>query len=181
MTKTNIRKLLGIIAVLITAIQVQAGFFSNLDYKLHSLSSKHRIDNIIITGNFVKSRLLAELIQRKTKQPILLASPNESGGQEFFYMPYGEQAYPLTSDDLVEFIDLANPKQVIVLGDERYVPENVIRQVDVRQNMIKISSPNWAKNAETLADLFQYRKLPTYYLQYLQQIESSLTVQGYMP
>ncbi len=141
-----------------TCLPAAAGLLSKMNYMLHSWPPDHRVKKLIVTGNYVKPRILAELVQHQTKNPILLVSPGESGNNLYF-LPYGPEAMPLDEEECVEFIELVNPKQVLLLGDSRYVPDSISEKIQRQVSSVRVNSSNWAKNAKTLSDMFMYQNL----------------------
>ena len=122
-------------------------------------SGRIKATSFIIAGNFVESRLLAELAQYYSKQPILVISPDVDGGDQLFFMPASNNAAPAGPDEFMEIIDHVNPKRIIVLGGEKYVPPKFIDQARSKYSVITLDSDNWSKNAQTLGELLGIRKL----------------------
>ncbi len=155
---------------------VMGGMLSRLDYMLHSWPPEHRVKQLVVTGNYAKSRLLAELVQHHTKQPVLLVSPARQGN-ELYFLPYGPEAIKLQQKDLVEFVELVNPKELLFIGDNSFVPEKTVNKLKDRMPSIRVSSGNWAQNARTLASMFKYRKLPDKFARYYDKLsQKSRTV-----
>jgi len=157
--RTGLVPSLLLVGVLVSST-ASAGLLSKIK---DAFASKHRASTLIVAGNYVRSRLLAELIQRKIKQPILLVTEKQGGTYDIYYMPYGPDAVSLERDNLVEFTDLLNPKRIVVIGDSTYVPTEIVSLFEDRFPSVKVDSPNWAKNAESLATLFRYRSLPRHF------------------
>ena len=70
-----------------------------------------RIEILIVTGNYVQSRVLAEVIQYATKQPILLLPTGNEKDIMYFLGPKME-ALEIEETDYVQLIDFLQPKKV---------------------------------------------------------------------
>jgi hypothetical protein len=126
-------------------------------------------DMLIITANYAKPRLLAELVQMKKNHPILLISPEQNGDQ-IFYMPEYPDARLIPNDKLIDFLAVLSPKQIVVLGDENYVPTSYVKTIRNRYPLVLITGEDWVKNAKALADTVDYSKLVDLYREYLGQL-----------
>ena len=168
------------LAVTVTA---EAGFLSKLNVFKY-WSGKSRVDTLMVTGNYAKSRLLAELVQSKTKQPILLIEPG-TRGEEMYFLPAAPEALAVEKAKLVEFVDfLLQPQdqqrarkhkqgRVVFIGDADFVPQEFVDTLRDRFPTFIVASDNWQNNAEALAKLFRYRKLPQHYGDLLAQLAAA--------
>jgi len=109
------------------------------------------ITTLIVIGNYRKPRLMADIIQAETFQPILLI-PADSDGKIFF-MPAKDTTMEVEFDDLRTFIQYLKPEQIVVLGDERYVPKKYLKQIDPKQTVISITNKSWRKIAAMAQDV----------------------------
>ena len=126
---------------------------------------EHGADTLIVTGNYVRPRLLSELIQRKTKDPILLISGN--GNNRVFYLSVDRDApLEIKGGSYVEFIQLLNPRRLVVLGNDAVVPARIVDVFKDRFPTMTITGTNWGVNAEAAANLFEYKNLPNHYAYY---------------
>lgn len=163
----------GLVAFFAVAcVRTEAGFFSKLNV-FRNWSSKDRIETLIVTGNYGKSRLLAELAQHKGEHPIVLISPEGDGMDELFFLPKGPEAMAFESAKYVEFVDFLHPKRVVFLGDASYVPASYVDMVRDRYPTVVLNSEDWTRNAEALAVLIDYKKLPKQYSKYLITLEAA--------
>ena len=126
-------------------------------------------DMLVITANYAKPRLLAELLQLKKDHPILLISPEQNGDQ-IFYMPEYPDARLIPNDKLIDFLAVLSPKQIVILGDENYVPTSYVKTIRNRYPLVLITGEDWIKNAKALADTADYPKLVDRYREYLGQL-----------
>lgn len=123
-------------------------------------------DTLMITANVVNARLLAELAQLRTKQPILLFSPDVDGTQQIFYLAPGEKATSIGEDKFVEMVDFINPKRVIILGSNDFVPNAVVDRIRQRYSIIILDSTDWDKNAQALGEWLDHSALLKQYREY---------------
>ncbi len=126
-------------------------------------------DVLMVTANYAKPRLLAELAQLKKGHPILLVSP-EQGGDQLFYMAKYPEARLIPKEKLIDFLAVISPKQIIVLGDEKYVPKKYVTTMRNRYPLSLITGEDWIKNAKALSDAINYKKLVEKYREYLGQL-----------
>ena len=162
---------------------VEAGFLSKLNV-FQYWSGKSRVDTLMVTGNYAKSRLLAELVQSKTKQPILLVEPG-TRGEEMYFLPAAPEALAVEKAKFVEFVDfLLQPQdqkrarrhkqgRVVFIGDTDFVPQEFVDTLRDRFPTFIVASDNWQNNAEALARLFKYKKLPQHYSDLLAQLAAA--------
>ena len=149
--------------------EARAGFWSRFN-PFARLRSKQQVETLLITGNFGKSRILAELAQAKKKHPILLISP-EADGDRIFFLPTAPEAASVAPDRFREFIEFLQPKRVVILGDERYVPERYTDELRGRFPLVVVDGEDWRKNATALGGVLGYRRLARRYEPYLQKWE----------
>ncbi len=159
-------------AGLVMTSGANAGLWSRLT-ALNPWSRKNRPHTLIVTGNFGKSRVLAELVQFKTGQPILLVSPDGSGQDSLYFLPKGTDAMALGTDEFVEFVDFLQPEQVVFLGDASYVSPSYIDALGDRFPVLIVKSQDWVQNARALGSIMKCRRLPRHYSRYLLQLEAA--------
>lgn len=135
-----------------------------------------RAHTLMITGNYLDSRLLAELAQHRTKQPILLISPDGYQNYQLFYMPPGGRAPSEPKEKFLELIEFINPKRIVILGDFEFVPQEFIDQIQTKYAVIIINSKDWEKNAKSLGQLLKQPKLHRMYVDYRSRMQESKSV-----
>ena len=133
-----------------------------------------KASSLMITGNFIDSRLLAELAQYYSKQPLLVISPDVDGGHQLFFTPATKKAMAISPDEFTEIIKYVNPKRIIVIGSDSYVPMKFVDQVRDSKDysIITLDSDNWKQNATALGELLKIEKLPTLFEEYKKNIDS---------
>jgi hypothetical protein len=128
------------------------------------------INTLVITGNYLKPRLLAELIQVESKQPILLL-PSQPGGMVFF-LPSNETAMEVDSANFAKFLKFANPKRIIIIGDESFVPESYARQINPNLTVWRVKNKDWKQVAADAEDLLRLNNLSRDFNRLSDQIDS---------
>jgi hypothetical protein len=135
-------------------------------------------DVLVVTGNYLKPRLLAEMIQQRNGAPILLFSPAADGGTRVFFMPPGgADAVEIGLAGVPEFVKNLNPKKAVVLGDTRYVPEasqEAVKACVPADGFIPFVDGDWAGNAKTITGLLKLKGLDARYARRLQDIDGVL-------
>ena len=108
-------------------------------------------DTLIVTGNYAEPRLLAEVAQFKTKQPLIIISP-EADGDHIYYMPYKQkEAMELSQAEYTEFIEtMLRPKRIVFLGGEEMIPGNYVETVKKNYTSLVLKGEDWERNAKQL-------------------------------
>jgi hypothetical protein len=151
---------------------VSAAVFANSwdgPYKPNKGPDKE-INTLVITGNYLKPRLMAELIQVEAKQPILLL-PSQPGGMIFF-LPSNDTAMEVDSANFAKFLKFANPKRIILIGDERYVPESYAKQINPNLTVWRVKNNDWKQVAADAEDLLRLNNLSRDFNRLSDQIDS---------
>jgi hypothetical protein len=131
-----------------------------------------RADILIVTSNHIKSRMLAESIQSYTKQPVLLLPTGNETEDMFLLLPDGESD-EIDRDDFVRFVDFLQPRNVLFLGDENYVPSEFIEEIKDVVGSWSVAGNNWELIAFSVGDMLKLKNLGFDYLVYLNQLDSS--------
>jgi hypothetical protein len=103
------------------------------------------VNTLVIIGNYRNPRLMADIIQAETNQPILLVPAGSDG--KIFFMPAKDTTMSIEFDDLRDFIKYLKPERIVVLGDERYVPKKYLKQIAPSQTVISVTNKSWKKIA----------------------------------
>jgi len=149
-----------------TALTSSAGLLENMQKGLGDIvdfvtpyrGPKKDIVTLIITSNYVKSKMLAELIQFDTKQPYILLPA--AGQDKIFFCPaHGRKPQEIKEDKLARFIKFVNPRQILVLGDKTYVQENYLKMIDEHQTLWVVSNRNWNQTALSVGKLLNLSNL----------------------
>ena len=168
MKKRNVVKVaMFVILVVVSLTPVYAGSWNwQRPYKM----PEKNVNTLIVIGNYRIPRLMADLIQSETKQPILLI-PSDTDGKIFF-MPAKDQTMPVEFDDLTDFIKYLKPGKIVVLGDKRYVPERYLNAIDPSQTVISITNKSWKKISDTTSRILDLTYLKRRFADYEAKIKS---------
>ncbi len=135
-------------------------------------SGRVKASSLIVVGNYVEPRLLAEIAQYYSKQPILVISPDADGSYQLFFMPTISKATTDNADQFLEIVKHVNPKRIIVLGNEKYVPATFIDQARANYSVITLDSDDWSKNAVALEEILKVGKLKANFESYMVNIKT---------
>jgi len=105
---------------------------------------------------------LAELIQRRTKQPILILPTGEERSS-IYVLSYNQQAMEIKRDEYQEFVELLHPRTVVFLGNETYAPQEYVDLVKEGLVVSVFRHDDWSKIAESVGQLLSLRGLPKEY------------------
>jgi hypothetical protein len=114
-------------------------------------------DTLIVTGNYSDSRLLGEVAQRRTKQPLIIISPEEDG-DHVFYLPYKEkEALELGEGQYLEFIEtMLRPDKIVFLGSDAMVPrDEYVAPLRANYTCLVIEGDDWDRNAKQLGKILR--------------------------
>jgi hypothetical protein len=154
------------VAVAMTCIAAQAAW--------PTWSRGRRVETLLVTGNFAKSRLLAELYQRQTRQPLLLISPEDGGKDQLFCLfTTPAEATAMEPAKYAEWIDYLHPTRIIFLGDTTVVPQSYIDQVRGRFPTVVLNSRDWLDNAKALGSLIKDKSLAGLYGSYFEKLDAA--------
>ena len=117
------------------------------------------IITLIITANYPRPVVMAQLIQSENRQPFILLP--KKGDDKIFFWPAGKNnlALEIREKNLARFIKFLNPKQVIVLGDKRHVPQKYLDAINKKITTIIIQNGNWNNSAMTLQKMLKLNTL----------------------
>ena len=111
---------------------------------------------LIVTGNYAEPRLLAEMAQRKTKQPLIVVS-REEDGDRIYYLPYKKkEALPLAGEEYVEFVEtMLRPKRIIFLGDDQVLARRYIEPLRKNYPVVVLEGEDWGRTAGELGRILR--------------------------
>ena len=165
--RTVLKVSILVVLVILSITTVNAGSWNwTRPYKM----PEKNVNTLIVIGNYRIPRLLADLIQSETRQPILLI-PVDSDGKIFF-MPAKDKTLSVEFDDLTDFIKYLKPEKILVLGDERYVPKKYTDAIDPSQTVISITNKSWTKVADTTSRMLGLTYLRRRFAKYNAKIKS---------
>lgn len=160
--KTLIFSMITTIIFLGTAAS-NAAWYDNIPL----IGGKKTPGTLIITGNYAKPRLLAEVAQLRDNATIMLITETPEEGEQVYFMEQYPDAELIPQEKIIEFLAVLSPERIIILGNENYVPSRYEKMIRGRYPLSKISGEDWMKNAKALASTVNDRKLPEEYRYYL--------------
>jgi hypothetical protein len=153
---------------LLFAFVIAAAFANPWSYH----GPKRDIVTLIVTANYEKPRLLAELIQVESRQPFLLLPANENGN--IYFCPpknFGNPKF-IGRKKLGSIIAFIAPKNIIVLGNERYVSADYVKELRKIAPVMVVSAENWQLAADMVAPMLNLSKLPRSFRKLSAELES---------
>ncbi len=133
------------------------------------------ISLLVVTGNYSKARLLAELIQSYSAQPILLI-PYVGGNtnNDIFFVPPKKSgsALKVPYTEMTNFINFANPKMVLVLGGNEFVPDIYFNRIQDNRTIVRLTGKDWIKTADSAGKLLNLSNLGSDYRRLLANLNS---------
>jgi|GEM_PF-673533 hypothetical protein len=143
---------------------------------------RQNIRSIVITSNYIKPRLLADLIQAESRQPYVLL-PAEGQKDDIYFCPVNKKqpAFLLNDRNVVRFINFANPERVYVLGGTDYVPRRYLDQLDPRIQIIMIPVKDWDATASSLSSMMDLPNLSGDFNKLNRQVERGFYNPGKYP
>ena len=158
------RTLFLAIAAMVLGLSVRSGAAVMNPFQHDGRVKAH---TILLTGNYVQSRVLAELAQYYTKQPVLIISPDAEGANQVYYMPNSREAKQIPADEFMDVVNFITPKRVIILGNSDYVPASFGKELREKYSVISLDSADWSKNAASLSEILDEKRLKTKFEEYV--------------
>ena len=158
-------KINRIAALFLTAV-VTVALLSSCS--LFKRDDRTRINVLMVTGNFFDSRLICELAQYKTKQPIIVVDPESNGAVSIYYAPSSEaKTIQIANEEFGDFIDHLNPRTIAVMGGSKFVPANILDILNKKNgNVVQLTNDDWEKNAHALGVMLNQDRLVRTYREY---------------
>ena len=133
-------------------------------------AGRARAETLMVTGNYVDSRLLVELAQWRTKQPILLFSPEVDGTSQLYFLTAGGKVTNMEVEKFQEILEFINPKRVIFLGGNDYVPNGFVEMAKAQYPVVIIDSADWQRNSVVLGEWLKQDTLPKLFKEYTDKL-----------
>ena len=122
---------------------------------------KGRINTLVITANYKPPLILAQLMMASNRQPYVQVPSSSEGKDSIFFFPAGKNEEGQAADglqilekDMARFIRFVNPKQVMVVGCDKYVSAKYIKMIDKKIPIIVIKGDDWQRMATSVGELF---------------------------
>ena len=137
------------------------------------------VSTIIITSNNFESRALAEFLQVENNQPIIELPGNKADTKLYVKGP-DKQLMIIDDNKFGNFINFSNPKYIIILGNDYYVPESYVQQINPNIKTYIFDDKDWRVIAWQLEDLTGYSGLAEDYINTLDELVRANTIEGYL-
>ena len=138
------------------AVSCAAMLLCTTGCSLFKKGSRARVNTLMVSGNYLQPRLLCEIAQFHTHQPVLLFNPadEENPKPAFYYLSPDQKGEQFSPEQFYEMVEHLNPRVVVFMGDNTYYPTEVITE-ELRENyrVMQLGSTNWEKNAMMLGDI----------------------------
>ncbi len=131
-----------------------------------------RVETLLVTSNYVKSRILAELVQFEIKQPILLL-PTANEPETIYFLSPTKETLEISKDDYLKFIDFLQPNKVLFLGNDSYVSDEYIALTRDRVATWSIANDDWETIAFSVGEMLRLKHLGFDYLVLLNQLDEN--------
>jgi hypothetical protein len=153
--KFSVKNLL-LLSVLLFTTSTFAGFW---EWSTPYQGPHKDIITLVITANYAKPVMIAQLIQHENRQPFILLP--KKGGDKIFFWPAGKNnlALEIREKNLARFIKFIAPKQVVVLGDKRYVAQKYLNMIDENITTVIIQNASWERGTITIQKLLKLNNL----------------------
>lgn len=131
------------------------------------------VKTVLVTGNYQAPRLLADVIQAENNQPYILL-PNEADPRIMFVPAKrtGQPAYEIPPHKFAERVIGLNPKQVVLLGDEKYVPKSVEEQLGGAVTVVRVKANTWNKVAASCQSMMNLNATDRDFKRYYDEIQA---------
>ncbi len=128
-----------------------------------SSGPSREVVTLVVCSNNKSPRLLAEVIQAESKQPYLLLPAPQSGDSRIFFIPAKGAAQEIAESKLDSFIRFLNPRRIVVLGDETFVPKRYSGRFDLNIPVFTVVCKDWGRMAEELTYMLNISSLKSDY------------------
>ena len=141
-------------------------------------NDSENIDTLIITSNNYESIALAEHLQVRNKQLIITIPANKADNTLYIVCPGEEAPLPISQDKFAAFINFTAPKNIIILGNDIYVPKSYTNQINSNLTKFILNDRDWKLIAWQLEELTGYCGLAEEYIETLDKLIYSKTIES---
>ncbi len=124
-----------------------------------SQGPRRDIETLVVVANYKTTRLIADLIQAESRQPYLLLPAAESGDTRIYFCPPKTAAIEIPEAELAKFVQQANPRRLLIVGDERYVPRRTINQLGTEIPVFIVEGSDWQRNVDEIGHMLPLSNL----------------------
>ena len=140
-------------------------------------NDKKEVSTIIVTSNNFESRSLAEYLQLANNQ-LIIELPGNKADTKLYVKGPDRQLMVIDDEKFANFISFSNPKHVIVLGNDYYVPQRYIKQINPNVKTYIFNDEDWRVIAWQVEELTGY-SIADDYIKTLDELVRSNTIKGY--
>lgn len=144
--------------VLLLAVCVMACVLTSCT--LFNKGARARVNFLIVSANYLQPRVLCELAQYYSKQPVIIVQPG-NGGEEarLFYMSNNRKAEEIAMANYGEFVEFLNPRVVLFVGGDDCYTKEVVEQARNKYRVMIINGADWEQNAQMLGEILEQPRL----------------------
>ncbi len=142
-------------------------------------NDKEEIMTLIITGNNYESRALAEHLHERNNQPFMLIPAGQTN--QIYVNGPKKQVMTIDKDRFFSFVNFVGPQQIIILGNESYVPYSYIQQINPNITKYIFDDADWELIAWQVEELTGYTGLADDYSKSYNELVRSGTIKGKQP
>ena len=157
--------LLSSIVLLMTSMSCHAGLCDKIKGK------PERPHTIIITSNYVEARMLAEIVQFKTGQPILLLPTGDE--KDFFALGAKGESRKLTKDEYRDWIDIVHPKALLFIGNDKIINADYYDALRKRYASCRFDHADLSKTAKAIESVMDLSGLSKNFEKLKEEIDPS--------
>ncbi len=148
--------------------------FSLTSCALFNKGSRARVNYLIISANQLEPRVLSELAQFYSKQPVLLVHRGADANElHLFYLANNKKAEEIAVANFLDFIDFQNPKVVLFVGDDNCCPKTLVDQASSKYRVMNINCADWEQNAQMLGAILDQPRLARIYKEHIDKINEA--------
>ena len=141
-------------------------------------NNEENIDTLIITSNNYESIALAQHLQVRNNQLIVAIPANKADTALYVMGPGEDKLLKIDQDRFAAFINFTNPKNIIILGNEVYVPSSYINQINPNYTKFVFNDKDWKLIGWQVEELTGYSGLADDYIEHLDELIRSKTIQS---
>ena len=130
------------------------------------------IETLVITGNYRQPRLIADLFQNETNQPIIVL-PSDNGDKAYFLSGNrSDETLIIEKKDFANFVKFCNPKLILIIGDKHYTQDEFIDLINSKQTKVRINNKYWLDVVKTIQQFFGLTYIERDFKQQMELINS---------
>jgi len=133
---------------------------------------ERNIETLVITGNYRQPRLIADLFQNETNQPIIVLPSDGSDKAYFLSGNRSDKTLIIDKKDFSNFVKFCNPELILIIGDKHYTPDEFIDLINPKQTQVRIHNKYWLDVVKTIQQFFGLTYIERDFKQQMELINS---------